>query len=289
MEENIKKVEAVLFSIGKKIKLDELSRLTQMPNIDDLKSVLYQLQEKYEKNDSSLMLMDEGESWKLTVREKFMPLVQNIVADTEISKTIMETLAVIAWKYPILQSDVIKIRTNKAYDHLKELEEIGFISRTKFGRTNKIKLTDRFFTYFDLPNDKQKAQNKFEKLIPDRIKRKLEKLKRDIDKQEKELVDKKENMEKLKEFRKQEKEQQDKLDKGDIGLDEDKENKEDNTKTNEQEEEKEQIEIGDINLDDGADLELMEDKQQEVIDEEEGDEELNQQKKEENKNENTTP
>ncbi len=242
MEENIKKVEAVLFSIGKKIEINELSNLTNVTNIDDLKSMLYQLQEKYEKEDSSLMLMEDGNSWKLTVREKFMPLVQGIVADTELSKTMMETLAVIAWKYPILQSDVIKIRTNKAYDHLKELEESGFISRTKFGRTNKIKLTDKFFTYFDLPHDQKKANEKFGELIPDKVKKKLDKIKKDIDKQEQTLVERKEKIKKYEEIRKKEKEEQDKID------------------------------LGDINLDDGEDMEMVEEKQQEVKDEEQGDE-----------------
>ena len=64
----------------------------------------------------------------------------------------METLAVIAWKVPVLQSDIISIRTNKAYDHLVELEKSGFISRSKSGRTKLIKLTDRFFNYFDVKN-----------------------------------------------------------------------------------------------------------------------------------------
>src|SRR3989344_1209142 len=94
--------------------------------------------------------------WPVTIREQFLPLVRNIVTETELSKTIMETLAVIAFKYPIKQSDLIKIRTNKAYDHLKELEQMGYITRQKHGRTNLIKLTQKFFEYFDLPQEKLK-------------------------------------------------------------------------------------------------------------------------------------
>ncbi len=233
-----------MFSIGKKVVIEELSRLTNITNIDDLKSILFQLQENYEKKDSSLMLVEDGNSWKLTVREKFMPMVQNIVTETELSKTVMETLAVIAWKYPILQSDVIKIRTNKAYDHLKILEESTFISRTKFGRTNKIKLTDKFFTYFDLPHDRQKAQEKFQGLIPERVRKKLDKIKRDIKNKEKELVQRKEKIKKYEEIRRKERKEQEMIDKGDI------------------------------NLGDEEDVEIMEEKQQEVKDEEQGDEDL---------------
>ena len=102
------------------------------------------------------MLIQEGNEWKLTVREPYLHLVRNIVIDTELSKTITETLAIIAFKYPISQADLIKIRSNKAYDHVKELQNMQFIEKVKNGRTFDIKLTTKFFEYFDLPEDKVK-------------------------------------------------------------------------------------------------------------------------------------
>ena len=83
----------------------------------------------------------------------------------------METLAVIAWKYPVLQSEVTKIRTNKAYEHLRELEEMGYITREKKGRTRQIKLTQKFFDYFDIV-EKEKLKEKF-KGIADKQEEKL--------------------------------------------------------------------------------------------------------------------
>ena len=149
------KLEALLFSSGRKMNVDELSRLSNA-KLNEVKNALTELKKDYEEKGSSEMIIKEGDSWKLTVREQFLPLVQKIVTETELSKTIMETLAVIAFKYPIKQSDLIKIRTNKAYDHLKELEEMGYITRQKYGRTNLIKLTQKFFEYFNLPEDKLK-------------------------------------------------------------------------------------------------------------------------------------
>jgi len=144
------KLEALLFSSGRKMSVEELSRLSNAKT-DDIKNALVELKTEYDEKNSSVMLVNEGDSWKLTVREQFLPLVQKIITETELSKTVIETLAVIAFKYPIKQSDLIKIRTNKSYDHLKELEELGYISRQKHGRTNLIKLTQKFFEYFDLP------------------------------------------------------------------------------------------------------------------------------------------
>lgn len=154
-----KKVEALLFSSGKRMKVVDISRLCKT-NEEDVKQALNELKSDYGEKNSSLMLIDEGDFWKLTVREQYLSIVQKIVTETELSKTILETLAVIAFRYPIKQSDLIKIRTNKSYDHLSELEEAGYISRQKHGRSKLIKLTDKFFEYFDLPRDKLRDQFK---------------------------------------------------------------------------------------------------------------------------------
>ncbi len=158
------KVEAILFSTGHRIGLDEISRLSRSKK-EDVVVALQELKKEYEEKQSSLMLVEEGDYWKFTVRDHFIPIVRKIVTETELTKTVLETLAVVAFKYPILQSDLIKIRTNKAYDHLVELEKSGYISRQKHGRTNLIKLTDKFFKYFDLTEEKLKDQfNDFESI-----------------------------------------------------------------------------------------------------------------------------
>ena len=137
---------------------EELKRLCRVFNDESLRKSLQDLQIDYDNRDSSLKLIHEEDTWKIQTKEDFFHIVKKIVTETELKKTLMETLAVIAWKYPIKQSDLIKIRTNKAYDHLKELEEIGYITRQKHGRSKLIKLTDKFFAYFDLPPDKIKSK-----------------------------------------------------------------------------------------------------------------------------------
>ena len=158
--ENLKnKIEAILFSAGKKVNIEEIAKLANT-STSMAQQALNELKKDYSERPSSLMLVDEGNAWKIIVKDEFTPIVKKIVAETELTKTVMETLAVIAFKYPIKQSDLIKIRTNKAYDHLKELEEMGYITRQKHGRTKLIKLTQKFFEYFDLPEEKLRRQFK---------------------------------------------------------------------------------------------------------------------------------
>lgn len=154
-----KKIESLLFASGKKLEITEIAKLCRLShNLELVEEVLNDLKKKYDSETSSLMLVNEGTAWKLTVREKYVSMVQKIVTQAELSKTIMETLAVIAYKAPVLQSDIIRIRTNKAYDHLRELENSGYITREKKGRTKLIKLTQKFFEYFDVPPEKLKEK-----------------------------------------------------------------------------------------------------------------------------------
>ena len=58
----------------------------------------------------------------------------------------------------------MKLRNASAYDHMKQLEERGFIAKERSGRTYKLKLTKKFFEYFDLPSEE--AKQAFLKQIP---------------------------------------------------------------------------------------------------------------------------
>ena len=153
------KVEAVLFSSGQRMTLDNISRLCRSRK-EDVLQALKELEKEYNEKESSLMLVEDGDYWKFTVRDHLISVVRKIVTETELSRSVLETLAVIAFKYPILQADLIKIRTNKAYDHLAELENLGYITRQKHSRTNLIKLTEKFFKYFDLTEEKLRDQFK---------------------------------------------------------------------------------------------------------------------------------
>jgi segregation and condensation protein B len=174
MDEDIRKnIEAILFSLGRKTSVQELSKMTKIKDNGKIVACLIELKKKYNEDpDNSLMILQDGDNWKLTIKDQYINVAKEIGIDTELSKSVMETLAIIAYKNPIVQSDVIKVRTNKAYDHLKELEELGYITREVWGRSKKIKLAPKFFDYFDLPPESLKENfstvEKLEKTIEEK-------------------------------------------------------------------------------------------------------------------------
>src|SRR3989338_11419417 len=115
MDPNTKKVEAILFAVGREITSERISSLCSL-SVKEVDTIISKLMKEYEQKDNALKLIQKENGWKLTVKDEFVPLVSSIVESTELERPLMETLAVIAWKYPIVQSDVIKLRGSGAYE-----------------------------------------------------------------------------------------------------------------------------------------------------------------------------
>ena len=160
MSEDLKKeVEALLFAAGRKVSVDELVLLCKSEK-KKVSTTLEELKKEYAEKESAMFLIEEGDGWKMTVRDRYIPLVKEISPHTELSRSMLETLAVIAWKHPALQADIIKMRSSTAYEDIKILLDMGFISKEKKGRSFILKPTGRFFDYFDLPS-KEKLKEMF--------------------------------------------------------------------------------------------------------------------------------
>lgn len=147
--ENTKKVEAALFIAGRFLTLQELVMLTDI-NPLMIKEILEKLIEKYNDN-SGIEIIEKGDGWKMDVRQEHVSMINKLATGSaEFTKAEQETLAVIAYKQPVKQSVIIKIRGNKAYDHIKHFIDIGLVQAKKAGRTKELKLSDDFFEYFHL-------------------------------------------------------------------------------------------------------------------------------------------
>lgn len=144
--ESEERVEAALFISGKFLTLQELIMLTDLNPIM-LKEILKRLEKKYA--NGAIILINKNDNWKMDVSEKYHFLINKLATGTaEFTKAEQETLAVIAYKQPIKQSVVIKIRGNKAYDHIKKFVETGLVTAKRIGHTNELALSEDFYEYF---------------------------------------------------------------------------------------------------------------------------------------------
>tara|TARA_Y100000310_G_scaffold344780_1_gene459459 strand:- start:916 stop:1452 length:537 start_codon:yes stop_codon:yes gene_type:complete len=160
MEDMHKRVEAILFTTGRFLELEELSDLSEIASRGYLKELLNQLKEEYNQRDCSLEIIEDNGKWRLNVRKDYLYLTEKLLSNAELDKPVQQTLAVVAYKQPCVQSEVIDIRGNKAYDHITVLKEQGFVTSEKFGRTRLLKLTGKFYDYFDVVQDKLQSKLK---------------------------------------------------------------------------------------------------------------------------------
>lgn len=152
---NIREVEAIVFAASRRMSGQEIADYLHA-DVDEIYKALNALAKEYEQRDSAIVLVEDEGLWKLSLKNEYLPLAEKLMPSTELARQVVETLALLAWKAPILQSEVIKIRSPTAYDHIAELERIGLITRAKQGRSFVIKLTEKFYEYFDVPKEKAK-------------------------------------------------------------------------------------------------------------------------------------
>ena len=162
------KVEAILFTTGKFMSLDEIARVCEIGSMGYVKELLEELKKEYEQRDSALTIVQQENLVKLNIKKDYGYLANKLVSDSELDSPTTKTLAVIAYKQPVLQHEIIKIRGNKAYDHIKILKEQNLITTEKRGRSRVIKLTPQFYNYFDTAAEEVKEQFKNLK-IPEQL------------------------------------------------------------------------------------------------------------------------
>jgi len=171
-KENMKKIEAIFFVSGRFLNMQDLVSLTDLNPII-IRELIEKLQEKYEGSDSAIEIIEKNNMWKMDVKPEFSDIINRLATgSSEFSKAEQETLAIIAFKQPIKQSVIIKIRGNKAYDHIKKFSDLQLIKRKKSGHTYEISLSDDFYDYFNVSDSENPLESieKIEGKIKEEIK-----------------------------------------------------------------------------------------------------------------------
>jgi segregation and condensation protein B len=143
-------IEALLYLQARPVPLKELSeRLGQDRAV--VEEALLELLEDYAHRDSALEIAETEGGYSLQLRSAFQALIHDLVP-AELGPGALRTLAAIALKSPILQTDLIDLRGSSAYQQVKELVERGFVRkrRSSEGRSYWLEVTEKFHQYFEV-------------------------------------------------------------------------------------------------------------------------------------------
>jgi len=158
MEDTHKKIEAVLFTTGKFLTIDEISQISGIVSSGLIKDAIKELMDAYAIRDSALEIVQQGETFKLNLRKDYLYLTTKLLSNADLDKPAQETLALIAYKSPALQSEIVNMRGTTAYEHIQKLKELEFITSEKSGRTRLLKTTGKFYEYFDIVDSQLKQK-----------------------------------------------------------------------------------------------------------------------------------
>ncbi len=149
-----KLAEAALFMAGRALTVKELLRAVPGITPARARNALEDLASSANP-ESALEIVREGgeagESYKMKVKDEFLSQVRRLSNVTDLSDGETKTLAVIAFYQPIKQSEIVKIRGNRAYEQVRNLAEGGLIVAESRGVTKILTTTDRFKDYFGEP------------------------------------------------------------------------------------------------------------------------------------------
>ena len=141
-KEDLKTLEAVFFVSGRFLSMEDLISLSNL-NPAIIKDLIEKLKEKFDNTESALEIIEKNSLWKMDVRPDFTHIINKLATgSSEFSKAEQETLGIIAFKQPIKQSVIIKIRGNKAYEHIKKFVDLNLIRKKKMGHTHELNLSD---------------------------------------------------------------------------------------------------------------------------------------------------
>jgi len=145
-------VEAALFMSSEPLTIEQIGRVLESDSLGKTLRVLDGAILEFNRRDSALEIAKTTDGrYRMRVRGDYLEKVKHLAVSTDLPKSILRTLAIIAFKQPIKQSIVVKMRGNKAYDHIERLNDEGFIRRTREGNTYILETTKKFINYFGEP------------------------------------------------------------------------------------------------------------------------------------------
>ena len=153
MEQLKARIEAVLFTTAKALTISEIAEILEEADVEKVEEAMLELIMDYSSRTGALEIDDEN-GYILQLKEEHMDIVEKL-CPVELKPPVLKTLAVIALKQPIRQTELKELRGSTAYEHLPELIEKGMISRTKDknGRSYNLRTTKKFEEYFKIKGD----------------------------------------------------------------------------------------------------------------------------------------
>ena len=144
------KIEAILYLKAQPLKIAQIAEFAQCDR-DSAEEGLIALMGEYAHREGALEIAETEEGYALQLRELYKPLVDTIVP-LDIGLGALRTLAAIALRGPIAQSELVDVRGSGVYQHVPDLVDQGFVKKRRQadGRSSWLQVTEKFYQHFEI-------------------------------------------------------------------------------------------------------------------------------------------
>jgi len=161
-------LEAALYVAGRPLDLRELASVLKTRSKKRVQRTAQKLIDLYITRETALEILPlEEDRYVMQLKSEYTLEVRRLSLRPMLSVGPLKTLSYIAYRQPLPQKQVIDVRGQHAYGHVKQLEDMNLISRERAGRSRLVRTTAFFADYFGLSHDlktmKQQLKTIFEK------------------------------------------------------------------------------------------------------------------------------
>ncbi|MBI4181926.1 MAG: SMC-Scp complex subunit ScpB [Candidatus Aenigmarchaeota archaeon] len=149
-------VEAALFISHKPLDLQDLAKVTGLSSLGFLKQIIDQLRSEYQ--ERGIDIIEQGGRWSMHVKAALLPAVASLTPHQDLPEGPKRTLALVVYKEPVKQSDIIRIQGTKAYSYVKQLAKLGLLKAEEKGHTKILSATSELEAYFGMEKAKIREQ-----------------------------------------------------------------------------------------------------------------------------------
>lgn len=148
-------LEALIFTSGEPVGIARLKAVTGLPE-KEIEDLLESISMKFDLPDSGIRMVKVAGQYQFRTRQEFAPFIRELKASRpkKLSPAALETLAIIAYRQPVVKSDIEKIRGVDATPTLKTLLERKLIRivghQATVGQPALYGTTDEFLKIFGL-------------------------------------------------------------------------------------------------------------------------------------------
>jgi len=156
--EREKTLEAMLFACPESIPLESLAEALGC-DIPLTRNLLSRMAETYAQNQSGIQLQEVEDSYRLCTNPVYYPAIERLLKRKPrraLSQTLLETLAIVAYKQPVTKAVIEDIRGVNADHAVNKLMEYGLLTEKGRldapGRPILFGTSDEFLLYYGLRN-----------------------------------------------------------------------------------------------------------------------------------------